>query len=127
LSEEFKDVRVDERNSILVPHFGSTEVGVRVCERGQHIRIDVDAPILFEVKITPALLDYLAWNAGDYDFGYVYASRLAGMATLTFRYSLLGDAVNKIELIMACVIVGHAADELDDILQPRLGGNRWAD
>ena len=132
LSEMFKGVEQRDSGVLFVPGFGSTALFVSVEDvfRDQHVLVRVDAPILLDVPVTNELLQYMGMKSNDFVFGsftLLLDSDAARTGILAFRQTLLGDALDKVELEVATTIVALTADELDDNLQRRFGGQRYYD
>lgn len=104
---------------------GSTRVFVRVTDFGDgDTYVEVFAPILFQVPLTPELFEYVALN-NQFKFGGFELTRSddSGVGTLMFSHGLLGTYLDPAELIMAVGLIARQADGLDDELQARFGGN----
>ena len=92
--------------------------------------VRIGAPILFGVKPSPALYEWIARNGGTYYFGHVGAvddKSEPGALFLYMSHTLLGDYLDEEELASAMWGVLGSADDLDDELQKRFGGKRFAD
>jgi hypothetical protein len=109
----------------------SCRVFVEVVEHpnGDVTLVKIVAPILFEVPITPDVYEYVALHADDWFFGslglWPNDDKSAGM--LVMGHALLGDFLDKEELMYAVFGVGGTVDELDDELQAKFGGKRFID
>jgi hypothetical protein len=125
LKEMFRGVD-DRGDFIFVPGFGSTALFIDIDDvfDGQHVRVQVDAPILMEVAINAELLQYIGYRSNDFAFGHLAIRRddASNTGILVFRQTLLGDALDKIELEVAAHVVALTADRLDNDLQMRFGG-----
>jgi hypothetical protein len=126
LAANFKGVMIDDEGDYSF-RFDSARVFVRVGEwTDGRVVIDVFSVVLQKVPLTTELKDYVALECGSFVFG-----RMAlfvdpeGMATLTFRQSLLGDFLDEEELTTACGLVGSVAEIEDDKLKERFGGLRF--
>lgn len=111
---------------------GSTRVFVEVADysNGEMSVVKVVAPILFNVPITPSLYEYVALHADDWTFGSLGLwpdGDDLQQGSLMMRHSLLGDYLDKDELLYAVYGVGSVADNLDDDLATRFGGVRFED
>ena len=89
----------------------------------------IEAPILFDVKATPDLFEWIAREGGNSWFGHVRAfdGNEPGTVFLNMSHTLLGDYLDEEELSYALFGVLSVADKLDDELQQRFGGQRYAD
>lgn len=130
LDSMFNSVQWTDSGTILVPGFGSTALFVSVQDvfNNQYVQVRVDAPILLDVPITSELLQYIGVKSSDYVFGSLALltdSDAAQTAVLCFRQSLLGDALDQVELQVATQVVALTADDLDDNLKRRFGGRRF--
>jgi hypothetical protein len=114
----------------------STKVHIRIIDWGKNkdgepmTLVRVSAPILRGVAPTPALYEYLARESPSLWFGNIRVwddEETKGMLSLTLGHTLLGDYLDEAELRVAVFQILNSADELDDQLQKRFGGKRWAD
>lgn len=113
----------------------STAVYLRVQDWGKNAEGDpqtlvlVWAPLLREVKATPALFEWVARSGGSKWFGHVeiYDSKEPGALDLIISHTLVGDFLDQKELEAAMWGVLGAADGWDDELQAKFGGKRWVD
>lgn len=89
----------------------------------------ITAPILFGVKPTPELFEWVARKGGSRWFGHVevHGADEAEEVNLIFSHTLLGDYLDQPELETAMWGILSVADTWDDELQPRFGGKRVAD
>jgi hypothetical protein len=114
----------------------STQVHIRIIDWGKtkdgepRTLVRVSSPLLRGVKPTPALYEYLAREVPRVWFGSIAVwddEESKGMLALTLGHTLLGDYLDEEELKAAMYNVLWSADDLDDELQKRFGGKRWAD
>jgi hypothetical protein len=114
----------------------STQVYIRIIDWGTNpdgeprSLVRISAPRLRGVKPTPALYEYLAREAPQMWFGNIAVwddTDTPGTVSLTLGHTLLGDFLDEEELKAAMFNVLGSADDLDDQLQNRFGGKRWAD
>lgn len=111
---------------------GSTRVFVEVAAHsGNPVTVVmVTAPILFQVPLTPDLFEWVAFHSDDWYFGHLALWRDEddpAKGTLLLRHVLLGDYLDKDELLYAVYGVSGTADRLDDELVAQFGGIRFAD
>lgn len=130
LDDMFKGVELLDTGGILVPHFGSTALFVDVDDvfDGKYTRVRVDAPVLMDVPVTDELLAYIGMRSNSFLFGgfaLMMETDSARTGILSFRQTLLGDALDRVELEVATNLVALTADDLDDNLQRRFGGRRF--
>lgn len=129
-SQLFRGVELLDSGTIFVPGFGSTALFIEVDDvfEGRHLRVLVDAPVLVDVPLTDDLFQYIGAKSNDFVFG-AFTVRMdydgAQQGILCFRQTLLGDAIDKIELEVATKVVALTADDLDDNLKRRFGGRRF--
>lgn len=114
----------------------STQVHIRIIDWGKNkdgeprSLVRLSAPILRGVQPAPALYEWLAREAPRNWFGNIAVwddEESKGMLALTFGHTLLGDYLDEEELRAALYAILGTADELDDQLQQKFGGKRWAD
>lgn len=114
----------------------STQVHVRIIDWGKNkdgeprTLVRISAPLLRNVPPTPALYEYLARESPSLWFGNIRVwddEEMKGMLSMTLGHTLLGDYLDEDELRVALFQILNSADELDDDLQKRFGGKRWAD
>ena len=123
-------ITVDDKGRFGID-IGSTHVFVQVLPHGDEkaTLVMVTAPILFEVPLTPELYRHVAVHADDWWFGHLFLIENEGATTGTLigRHTLLGDYLDKDELLYAVNGVGYSADGADDELQKQFGGKRYED
>jgi hypothetical protein len=131
-------LRIDLMGEIIGVRFkdSSTQVNVRIVDWGKtkdgepRTLVRVWAPILREVKPTPALYEYLVREAPRGWFGTIAVDddqANPGMVSLSIGHSLLGDYLDEEELSAVLYNILWSADDLDDPLKQRFGGKRWVD
>ena len=125
LTERFGSVRVDQDGDFGIQN-ESAVAFVRVNEWGEETVVHVTAYVLMDVPLSPELYEWVA-TEGSYFFGHVRINREDGAATgtLVFNQTLLGDFLDKAELINALDSVAIIANQLDDELQGRFGGQKF--
>ena len=114
----------------------STAVHLRIVDWGKtkdgepQTLVRISAPVLYGVKPTPALYEYLVRTAPTKWFASITVADDAnspGNLVVSMVHTLLGDYLDEEELRAAMFGVLGAADELDDTLQKTFGGKRWID
>jgi len=131
-------LRIEMQGDTLYVRFSdaSTQVSLRVTDWGpgrdgeSRALVSISSPILWSVPPTPELYEWIARDGGRYYFGHVQAAddmRDQGKLFLSMNHTLLGDYLDEEELASAMYAVLNTADQLDDELQKRFGGKRWAD
>lgn len=123
-------VTIDDRGRYSIA-YGSTRAFAFVREHpsGESTVVSLFAPVLREVPLTPDLYRYVATGGDDWVFGHLYVEESEGATegSLLILHKLLGDYLDKDELMYAIIGIASTADELDDKLQPRFGGKRLTD
>lgn len=96
---------------------------------GRNTLIQVSAPILWNVKRTPALYEWVATEGQTYDIGRIACnnSDKSGETNVEFEHNLLGDNLDEPELTTTVVQLLSQANDLDDELQRKFGGKRAED
>ena len=134
------EVQLRPENEVLVelPE-SSTAVFIRFVakefkseEIEDQVFVNVSAPLLRGLSLTPELYRWVATEGTTYDVGCVQLYEVdedGGSQTgfLRFAYTLLGDYLDEDELGTALWTVLFTADRLDDELQAQFGGRRWVD
>lgn len=95
-------------------------VGVKVFDEDGSVVL-IDSPCVTGATVSPELYEHVA-TANTFDFGHLSVTPDGETATITFSHSLLGDFLDSAELRTAVVAVAYTADELDDALAERFGG-----
>lgn len=123
-------INVDDKGRFSIA-IGSTRVFVEVLAHsdGEATLVMVSAPVLFEVPLTPELFKWVALNADNWWFGHLFVSpnEAGDTGTVIARHMLLGDYLDKDELLYAVNGVGSSTDGLDEELQKQFGGKRYED
>jgi hypothetical protein len=120
----FEGVYTNRHGAIIVP-FEKTVVFVEVTdtflEKG---RVNVRAPVLVDLGLTPDVTRHVAVNGGNFLFGALsfFAEGEVDAATLEFDYSLFGETVNETVLDAAVRLVAGSATKIQSDLRPRFGG-----
>lgn len=96
---------------------------------GRNTIITLDASIVFGVKRSAALYEWVALRNDDYIFGHlvVRESDHKSLASIWFTHNLLGDFLGEAELFAAIVSLLETADQLDDEVMHTFGGTRMFD
>jgi hypothetical protein len=125
----FEGVYVNRYGAIIVP-FPATVVFVEVTdaftEKG---RVNVRAPVLLDLGLTPEVTRHIAVNGGNFLFGALsfFADSDADTATLEFDYSLFGETVTEPVLAAAVRLAMGSATKIQEDLRPRFGGRSILD
>ena len=127
LSQSFNGVTLERSGDLSLRH-GSSRAFVRVWakEGAEATFVAVTVPLLFDVKSTPALYEYVALHADDYIFGHLSLYRNDnGNMQVFLTHNLLGDYLDAEELAHAVAGMLGVADDIDDQLQAQFGGTKF--
>lgn len=132
MAKAFKITTTDDETILLWHESAACSVKVREFDKdedGQNTVVKVSAPILWNVKRTPALYEWVATEGQNFMFGRVACNITseASETDLEFEYNLLGDNLDEPELTTTVVMLLGTANRLDDELQKKFGGKRSAD
>ena len=106
--------------------WGSTQVQVESLPFGdEESVVFISIPFLYYLEPSPELFRYVALHADDWYFGHLSLTEREGKFTLWLTHSLLGDYLDVEELKTAVAAMSRTADELDDELKQRFGGDRY--
>jgi hypothetical protein len=123
-------VRIDDDGDFVV-QAGSTVAFVQVFEHsnGKATLVNILAPVLLDVPLSADLYQHVAVHADDYVFGHLSLDINPDGATgrIMMRHTLLGDYLDKDELLYATMGLAGVADTLDDELKASFGGRRLSD
>lgn len=125
LFDEFGEFHVDNDLGMEI-RIRNTVCFVSLDERSI-VLIDVYAPILRSVSLTNELFQWVATSGQAFQIGGVSLERQESdsFGDLFYRYALVGDDVDPMELAYAVSMVGYSADRLIQILQPTFGGKSY--
>ncbi len=98
-------------------------------QEGLNTVVKVSAPILWEVKRTAALYEWVATTGQTYLFGRTAcnAGADASLTNIAFEQNILGDNLDEPELVTTVTALLAIANNLDDELQKKFGGKRTSD
>jgi hypothetical protein len=98
-------------------------------EEGRNTVVQVSAPILWEVKRTAALYEWVATTGQSYLFGRTACNTGAdaSLTNVAFEHNILGDNLDEPELVATVTALISTANNLDDELQKKFGGKRTID
>jgi hypothetical protein len=125
----FEGAYVNRHGAIIVP-FARTVVFVEATDAfTPHGRVNVRAPVLLDLALTPEVTRHVAVNGGNFLFGALsfFADGDADTATLEFDYSLFGETVTEPVLVAAVRLAGDSASTVQRDLRPRFGGRSILD
>lgn len=124
------DVRLADKGGFMVA-YESTMVVVSPRQMDdERTSVVLYALMNQNVPATPELFKWVATNTDEYMFGHIGLHMLEGddpKCNLVFSHTLLGDYLDPEELRSAIGAVANTANRLDDEVQNRFGGERWAD
>lgn len=129
VKNQFEGVYVNRHGAIIVP-FDKTVVFVEVTDVfTDNGRVNVRAPVLLDLGLTPEVTRHVAVNGGNFLFGALsfYAEGDADTATLEFDYSLFGETVDESVLVAAVWLTVGSATKIQEDLRPRFGGRSILD
>jgi hypothetical protein len=137
--EAFNSVNLDDDGDLVI-FYESTALRVITTEYPSEskkerqelgigtILVRVSATLLFDVKGSKDLFEYIATEGQEYDIGSMKASKTEdGTYTITMQETLIGDTLDPAELKTALISIATTADDLDEELQRRFGGTRVGD
>jgi hypothetical protein len=124
LVELFGSAEVDGDGDFMFRH-GSTQVWVGVKPfHTDHTVVRIYALTNANVPPTPELFRFVA-TRGTYVFGHLRCTEAAGRVTVYFSHSLLGETLDPESFKVAVYMVAGIADELDDEIRRRFGGETF--
>ncbi len=125
LTDFLDEVKVDKDGDFHFRH-ESVEVFATTQEWGEdETVVHVVAPLLFGVKGSPELFEYIARHSDDYLFGHLALKDRDGTFDIHFSHILLGDFLDPEELKSVVAAVAITGNDLDDELQKQFGGERF--
>jgi len=126
LTQTFNDVNIDKDGDFSLRH-GSARIFVRTLTRDEvdFTWVSLDIPLLSGVKETPEVFEYIALHADDYMFGHLNAVRTDDGLRIFISHALLGDYLDEQELLRAVGAMLGTAEDLDDELKTKFGGQRF--
>jgi hypothetical protein len=126
-------VHIDDDGTAIFSR-GSTMCMIDVVEwdlksPGRNTIITLDASIVFGVKRSPALYEWVALQNDRYIFGHlvVREAKQKSLADIWFTHNLLGDFLDEAEIDAAIMALLESADQLDDEAMHIFGGTRVFD
>jgi hypothetical protein len=127
-------IRIDNDGDLMITH-ESALCWIQVHEwgtpsgDGKDIVIQVRSPILWGVRRSPALYEWVSTDGQDFFFGRVACNedKDPSLTNVFFEYSILGDNVDEPEIVNAVMAVIFTANKLDDDLLPKFGGKKSID
>ena len=124
LTQMVGPVQVDSEGDFSLRQ-GSARVFVRVTPAFEdHTVVRVFAYTNQQVPASPELFHFVA-TTHSFVFGNLLAVEFEDGVTVIFAQTILGDTLDPDELFTAVVAVAMTADEIDDVIQERFGGNRF--
>lgn len=89
----------------------------------QHTVVELLSPVLAELDESPKLLSRL----NDINMGLYFGKAYWHDRGVWIAHNLLGDHVDREELLASVGVLATVADRLDDDLKVEFGGTRWID
>lgn len=127
------NITTDDDGDVILRH-ESAACSVSVSEwhpddEGRNTLVQVSAPILWEVKRTAALYEWVATTGQSFIFGRTACNTGADVAltNIAFEHNILGDNLDEPELLATVTALIATANNLDDELQQKFGGKRTSD
>ena len=127
------NITTDDDGDVILRH-ESAALSVSVLEwqpdrEGRNTVIQISAPILWEVKRTAALYEWVATTGQSFIFGRTAcnASADAALTHIAFEHNIFGDNLDEPELVATVAALISTANDLDDELQKKFGGKRTSD
>lgn len=126
LTQNFSDVTIDRDGDFSLRN-GSSRIFIRTWTREEvdWTVVNLEVPLLLDVKETPEVFEYIALHADDYIFGHLNAIRTDDGLRIFLNHGLLGDYLDEEELARAVGAMLGVADEIDDELKAQFGGRRF--
>ncbi|GAA3028664.1 hypothetical protein GCM10010528_07930 [Gordonia defluvii] len=128
LSTNLNNVQLTKNGGFNVRH-GSSRVFVEVEEWAEkYTLVKVEVPVLFDVPRSPELYEYIAFHAGQFVFGTLFLradDEDAREVSVVLEHNVLGDYLDEPELMEAVLMLAYVADQIDDELKARFGGERF--
>jgi hypothetical protein len=124
IDSAFGNTYLNDLGDIIVPSDGTTAVLVsfEALPTGQ-VLIEVRAPVLEDIDVTPGLFEYVAWNSATFQLGSLSLHRDSQGAWLQFSYAFLAEVATHHLTNQLVATVGQTADRLSRELQPKFGGS----
>jgi hypothetical protein len=127
VKNQFEGVYVNQHGAIIVP-FDKTVVFAEVTDAfTENGRVNVRAPVLLDLGLTPEVTRHVAVNGGNFLFGALSFYTDADRATLEFDYSLFGETANEPVLAAAVWLTVGSATKIQEDMRPRFGGRSILD
>jgi hypothetical protein len=125
LFDVYGEFRVDDDGEIEIP-IRKTACFVNF-DGVSIVILNVYAPILRSVPLSNALSLWVATSGQEFQIGSVALEMDDSdqFGSLFYRYALVGNDVDPLELEYAVSMVGYSADRLIKILQPTFGGESY--
>ena len=128
VAEELGSVTVDKDGDVRVVHDSAVSF-ISVIEQENRTIVKIWSILAVEIPATP---DFYQWIASEGQ-GYFFARMIAsppdehGQAWVKWEYDLLGDYLDRDELLNAMHVVVGLSNDLDDEIVTKFGGRRWTD
>lgn len=122
LDQFFDDVESDDGRWSIRYGSAKVEIQVGVFDEDSSVVL-VESPAVTGARPSEELYRHLATQSAFHSFGHLGAIETGDTVTITFGHSLLGEFLEPAELRTAVIAVAYSADQIDDDLAQRFGGN----
>lgn len=124
LTNRLGSVQIDRDGDFFVRHESAvTFVEVEEWVR-DHVLVQLRTPLVCDVPVTPELTRWVAVEGQRFVFGTCYLNPNEDGTTgwVFMKHNLLGDDLDEDELMVALFGLTGSANDLDNMLQSRFGG-----
>jgi hypothetical protein len=125
------DVRMDDDGDILIRHesavcWVSVNQWGKSTNEGHDIVVQVRAPIIWDVKRTPALYEWVATEGQGFVIGNAACTEDSdpSLTNVFLKHNLIGDNLDEPEIVHTVGLVLSTANQLDDELVVKFGGRK---
>jgi hypothetical protein len=125
LSDTYSDVEVEENGWIRLRGVSGSDIFVECSElAGNRRRLEIFAPVLFDIPLSQELLEHVAYDGAKFPLGglSIDADPNDDLGLLQFSYRVLVDILSPYHLISVVDLVAASARREAEELQPRFGG-----
>lgn len=126
LTDDFLNkVEIDNDGDFTARH-GSARIFINVSDWGDdETLVRILVPLLREVSPTNELFRHVAYHSHDFHFGRLGLVDRGDTCEILFTHTLLGDFIDPEELKSAVGGMLMTAEDLDNELQQKFGGQRF--
>lgn len=129
IADELGSATVDKDGDVRVVH-DSAVTFISTIEQQNRVIIKFWSVLAVDIRPTPELFQWVATEGQGYFFARMRVSdwdEEANTVSVKWEYDLLGDYLDKAELVNAMHVVVGLSNDLDDDIVSRFGGRRWTD